>query len=408
MKMIRLFPSGNIRMPALLILLCMLVPGKALLAQKNKLSMKALIQKDLTCAAEQYKVLMQHTPGDRFPRSFDSSHNKLLTSDSQWWCSGFYPGTLWYLYESTGDTALRKEAVRMLGLLRPEQFDYQDHDLGFKIQCSFGNALRITHDSGFKQVILNAAWSLAKRYRPSIRSIQSWDSSSRFHCPVIIDNMMNLELLEWAAHNGGGENLNRIATDHANTVIRNQFRPDYSSFHVVDYDLASGKPARKVTWQGASDSSSWSRGQAWGLYGFTMMYRYTRDPNYLTQARHIANYIIRHPNLPADGVPYWDFNAPGIPDARRDASAAAVMASALLELGQYTEAAARKEYIEVAERIIRTLSSESYLAEHGSNGGFLLRHSVGAYPQHAEVDMPLSYADYYFAEALLRYRKWYL
>lgn len=371
-------------------------------------SMAALINADLTRAAAQYKVLMKNTPAGQLPRTYDIKKDRVLTSDSRWWCSGFYPGTLWYIYEYTGDTIIRNEAVSRLRLLDDERYNTHDHDLGFKMYCSFGNAYRITGDTVYKSAVLTAAGSLSTRYRPSIRSIQSWDSNAHFKCPVIIDNMMNLELLEWAAHNGGEEDLGKIAVNHANTAMRNHYRPDYSSFHVVDYDLASGQPARKITWQGAADSSSWSRGQAWGLYGFTVMYRYTRDSRYLTQARHIAGYVINHPNLPADGVPYWDFNAPGIPDARRDASAGAIIASGLLELGQYTGGAERKKYIQMAERILRTLSSPAYLAADGSNGGFILRHSVGAFPQHAEVDMPLSYADYYFMEALLRYQQWYL
>ena len=282
------------------------------------------------------------------------------------------------------------------------------HDLGFMMYCSFGNAYRITNNPAYKPVILNSAKSLITRYRPSIKAIQSWDSNVHFKCPVIIDNMMNLELLEWASQNGGDKQFGNIAVNHANTTLKNHFRPNYSCFHVVDYDLKTGLPVRKFTWQGANDTSSWSRGQSWALYGYTMMYRFTKDTAYLNQAKHIAQFILTNPNLPQDKIPYWDFNAPNIPDALRDASAAAVYASALLELGQYANAEERNQYVAVSETILRNLSSEKYLAKAGTNGGFLLMHSVGALPLNSEVDVPLTYADYYFIEALLRYKKWYL
>jgi uncharacterized protein YyaL (SSP411 family) len=218
---------------------------------------------------------------------------------------------------------------------------------------------------------------------------------------------MNLELLEWSSRNDGGKKLDSIAINHANTGIKNHFRPDYSSYHLIDYDLATGKVMRKITRQGAADSSAWSRGQAWGLYGYTMMYRFTKNKQYLLQAQHIAKFILGNPHLPADMIPYWDFDAPGIPNAYRDASAAAVMASAFLELGRYTTGVAHTQYITAAQKILKTLSSSRYLAKLGTNGGFLLKHSVGALPFRAEVDVPLTYADYYFVEALLRYKQWY-
>ena len=372
------------------------------------LSMDELTAADLQFATRQYKVLMQHSPAGKMPRTFDAAKNQVLTSDIHWWCSGFYPGTLWYLYEYDGDTAIRSEAVRRLHQLSEERYNTHDHDLGFKMFCSFGNAWRITRDTAWLSPILTAAQSLASRYRPSIHSIQSWDSNSRFKCPVIIDNMMNLELLEWASQNGGGKRPDSIAVNHANTTLKNHLRPDFSSFHVVDYNLATGGVRKRVTWQGYSDSSSWSRGQGWALYGYTMMYRFTGDSIYLNSARGIARFIMRHPNLPADGVPYWDFDAPGIPNALRDVSAASVIASALLELGQYSSGADRSMYVRLSEKIIRSLSAAPYIADAGGNGGFLLQHSVGALPLKVEVDVPLSYADYYFVEALMRYRKWYL
>ena len=215
--------------------------------------------------------------------------------------------------------------------------------------------------------------------------------------------MMNLELLLWASEQGGDPKFKEVALTHAQTTLKNHFRPDYSSFHVLDYDLKSGTVARKITAQGAADSSAWSRGQVWGLYGFTVMYRFTKDPTYLNQAKRIASFLLNHPNLPNDKIPYWDFNAPGIPNTYRDASAASIMASALLELAQYATKKESANYIAIAETILRVLSTDTYRSKLGENGGFLLKHSVGSLPGKSEIDVPLTYADYYFLEALQRY-----
>ena len=377
----------------------------ATIAQSSKQSMSKLIDEDLRFAAEQYKYLIKETPPDVMPRSYDPSTQKLVTSNTKWWCSGFYPGTLWLLYKETKDEALKAEAEKRLQLLEPEKLNTGTHDLGFMIYCSFGNAYDITHNAHYKDVILTAAASLSTRYRPSIASLQSWNKNAKFNCPVIIDNMMNLELLEWASKNGGDKKFAEIAVNHANTTIKNHYRPDYSSYHVVDYDVDAGKVIKKVTHQGYADESAWARGQVWGLYGFTVMYRFTKDPAYLQQAIHIADFVLNHPNLPADKIPYWDFNAPDIPNAKRDASAGAIMASALLELSKYAQASKSKTYKNTAETILRSLSSPAYRAKPGTNGGFILEHSVGHLPGNSEIDVPLSYADYYFIEALIRYKE---
>jgi hypothetical protein len=342
------------------------------------------------------------------PRSYVPATGKSVTSDTKWWCSGFYPGTLWYLYAHTKDENIRKEAEKRLGVLEKEKYYTGNHDLGFMIYCSFGTAYKYTNNPAYKDVVAIAAKSLSTRYRPTIKSIQSWNSSARLSCPVIIDNMMNLELLHWVSDHGGDPVYKEIAVTHANTTIENQFRPDNSSVHVVDWDLANQRILKKVTWQGASDSSAWSRGQTWGLYGYAMMYRFTKNQAYLNQAKKIAKFILSHPNLPKDKVPYWDFNAPGIPNEPRDASSGAIMASALLELGQYTGGAEKKEYIKTAETILMALASDTYRAKLGENGGFILMHSVGSLPHKSEVDAPLTYADYYFIEGLTRYKDWYL
>jgi len=375
-------------------------------AQLKPKTMPQLIKENLLLADKQYSYMMQHLPANVMPRSYQNG--KSINSNMVWWTSGFYPGSLLYIYEYTKNAALLKEAEKRMQSLEVEKTDTIDHDLGFKMFCSFGNAYRITKNEHYKSVIMVSSQSLSMRYRPQIKSIQSWNKSEKFNCPIIIDNMMNLEMLEWASHNGGSQRFNFIAVNHANSTLKSHFRKDYSCFHVVDYDLTTGKILKKETAQGASDSSAWSRGQGWALYGFTMMYRFTHNPQYLAQARGVAHFILHNPNLPADKVPYWDFSAPGIPNALRDVSAAAIYASALLELGQYTAGTERRTYVHTAKTILYSLSSDTYRAKPGENGGFLLKHSVGSIPNKNEVDVPLTYADYYFLEALLRYKKWYL
>lgn len=372
----------------------------------NRKADKALlttIQKNWKDADAQYRLMMKELPADSFPKTYDAAANRLITSNANWWCSGFYPGTLFYLYEQTKDAALYKEAVRILKPLEKEQYNKGTHDLGFMMYCSYGNANRINPNEDYKNVLINSARSLSTRFNPTVGCIRSWDSKKNEYL-VIIDNMMNLELLFWATRATGDSSFYKIAVTHANTTMKNHFRPDYSSYHVVNYDAETGKVLQRRTAQGAADESAWSRGQAWGLYGYTVMYRETKDRKYLDQANHIANYILSNPNLPKDKIPYWDFNAPGIPNALRDASAAAIMASALLELSRYNNSKVADNYIGVAETILRNLSSPQYKAPAGTNGGFLIEHCVGNLPGKSEIDVPLTYADYYFVEAMKRYK----
>ena len=393
---------------SILFLVMLIISSGVIVGQKADRKMEKLIQDNFILAAEQYKLLARNTAPDVMPRNYNAREKKLVTSNTSWWTSGFFPGSLWYIYEYTKDTVIKAEAERRLSILEKEKYHSKDHDLGFMIYCSFGNAYRLTGNRAYKETILTAAETLIKRYRPSIRSIQSWDSSANFRCPVIVDNMMNLELLCWASDEARQPRFKAIAIDHANTTLKNHYRPDFSSYHVVDYDLASGTVARKKTAQGYSDESAWARGQSWGLYGFVLMYRFTKEPKYLEQAKKIASFLLNHPRLPKDKIPYWDYDAKEIPHTYRDVSSASILASALLELGQYAGKREKEEYIKTAKRIIESLSTDTYRNLPGENGGFILKHSVGAIPYNSEVDVPLTYADYYFLEALLRYKKWYL
>ncbi len=396
-------------MRKLFLAVCFLMINHGMLSAQNKgEKMIQLIDEQFKFADQQYKVLAKNVPADVMPKTYYEKTGKVETSDTKWWCSGFFPGTLLYIYEYTKDADILREAKERLGILEKEKHYTGNHDLGFMMYCSFGNAYRILKDPLYKKTIDTAAESLSTRYHPEAGVIQSWNSSKKMAGPVIIDNMMNLELLSWVSDHGGDKKYKEIAVTHANSTIKNHFRPDFSSYHVVDYDMKTGKILQKITAQGAADSSAWSRGQAWGLYGYTMMYRFTKDKQYLEQAKNIAKFMLNDRNMPKDMIPYWDYDAPGIPDTYRDASAGAVMASALLELARYSDKKESKQYLNAAETALRTLASDTYRAKLGENGGFLLKHSVGSIPHNSEVDVPLTYADYYFLEALHRYKNWYL
>jgi unsaturated chondroitin disaccharide hydrolase len=353
-------------------------------------------------AAVQYKILMKNVPSEKFPKTFFPVTNLYEFSNSDWWCSGFYPGSLLFMYEQTKDSLLYNEAMRKLQLLKKEQFNTHTHDLGFMMYCSFGNGIKINSDSAYREILLNSARSLSTRFNKTTGCIRSWDSKAGDFL-VIIDNMMNLKLLFWATQATNDSSFYKIAVTHANTTMKHHFRNDNSSYHVLNYDTATGLVKQKKTAQGFADESAWARGQAWGLYGFTETYRETKDKKYLEQANKIAAFILSNPNLPANKIPYWDFNASGIPNVLRDASAAAIMASALIELAGYVDIKKANEYLSVAETILTNLSTPEYRASAGTNGGFILKHSVGHLPNKTEVDVPLTYADYYYIEAMKRY-----
>ncbi|MBR1576098.1 MAG: glycoside hydrolase family 88 protein [Bacteroidales bacterium] len=365
--------------------------------------MDALTERVFDTAKAQM-ILMDSRLGDhQMPRTLDEK-GQFVPSDLNWWCSGFYPGSLWYVWKYTGDPLVRQLAEKNTLRLDGIKHVARDHDIGFQINCSFGNALRLTGEERWAEPVVTAANALAKRFTPATGVIRSWNSKGRngdWRYPVIIDNMMNLELLMEGWRLSGVDSLKAIAMTHANTTMQHHFRPDYTTFHVVDYDPVTGAVRHQQTAQGYSDASAWARGQAWGLYGYTMMADKTGDASYLAQAHAIAAMLMSR--LPADGVPYWDLDAPDIPNALRDASAGAIIASALVKLSQLTtDPGLAGSYLDQARLTVRTLASPEYLAPVGENGNFLLRHSVGSLPGNSEVDVPLSYADYYFLEALLR------
>ena len=334
------------------------------------------------------------------PRTLDHGNLKLVASRD--WTSGFFPGVLWYLDEYYKTSEWKSEARKFTALIEKEKTNGTTHDMGFKVFCSVGNAFRLTGNAHDKEVLIEAAKTLATRFNPKTGVILSWDHSrDKWVNPVIIDNMMNLELLFEATRLTGDSSFYKIAVSHANTTMKNHFREDFSSYHVVDYDPKTGEVLKKTTHQGYSNSSAWARGQAWALYGYTLCYRYTKNPVYLKLAENIASFIFGHPNMPKDLVPYWDFNAPQIPDEPRDASAAAVIASGLYELSKYSKQGT--DYYQKANQILKSLSL-GYVAPIGTAKGFILLHSTGSKPSNSEIDVPLNYADYYYLEALLRYK----
>lgn len=369
---------------------------------EQKTSLDELVHSNLTFAEKQLtKTLDTLGNSGLSPRTVEDGRLKLVKSSD--WTSGFFPGNLWYLYEYKRDKKWEKAADHFSLNIENEKYNATTHDMGFKLFCSFGKGFRLTNSKRYKNILLQGAKTLSKRFNPKVGCIRSWNhNADKWEYPVIIDNMINLELLFWASRESHDSTYYKIALSHATKTMQNHFRNDYSSYHVVSYDTITGQPVTKMTHQGYSDESAWARGQAWGLYGFTMVYRETGQKKFLNQAKHIAEFILNNPNLPADGVPYWDFDDPQIPNAPRDASAGAVICSALYELSLYCKGAEKTKYFNAADQILETLSSDKYRAKVGSNNGFLLKHSVGNKPAHSEIDEPIIYADYYFLEANLR------
>jgi unsaturated chondroitin disaccharide hydrolase len=317
------------------------------------------------------------------------------------WTSGFFAGNLWYMYELTNDKKWLQRAQEFTAPIENQKMDSTTHDLGFKLYCSFGNGYRLTKTPQYRDVLLQSARTLTTRFNEKVGSLRSWDHHKEvWQFPVIIDNMMNLELLFWAFKETKDSTFYKVAVSHANTTMKNHYRVDFSSYHVVDYDEKTGQVTKKNTHQGFSHESAWARGQAWGLYAFTMCYRETGDKKYLQHAENIANFILKHPNLPTDLVPYWDYNAPEIPNAPRDVSAAALMASAFYEMS--TLIPEKSEfYRKTADKIMASIA-EKYTAAPKTNKGFLLTNSTGHLPDKTEINVPIVYADYYYLEALLR------
>lgn len=411
-RTIKVFQSIGV---SFLLILC-LIQMQSCSGTVGKQKINEPIVSNLKSAEQQLDRLLTHAlAANKNPRTIDGKggiHWATLDADANAlggfdWTLGFFPGSCWYMFEYTGDNKWKKAAEKFQAMHKKFSTLKGSHDLGFVFNSSYGNGYRITKNEAYKQLLIDAGDALIGRFNENVGCIQSWDvdrgwqSKRGWQFPVIIDNMMNLELLFELSLLTGDDKYREVAISHANNTMKNHFREDNSSYHVIDYDSLNGKVRNRNTAQGYSHESAWARGQAWGAYGYTVCYRYTKNPIYLEQARKIADFIINFKRMPNDVVPYWDYNAPNIPDEPRDVSAAAITASALLELNTYTDQA----YLQYADKILSSLSSEEYLAKPGEINDFLLKHSVGSIPHGFEIDVPINYADYYYIEALIRKNK---
>ena len=363
------------------------------------------------CDAQVHRALAEL--GKNGEADYSMQPRNILSGEKFWncrkvakeeWTGGFWPGVLWYDYEATQNDTIRVLAEKYTESLKLfSEIPAYDHDLGFLVFCSYGNGYRLTHNPTYRDVIIATADSLATLYNPKVGTILSWPRNIEMlggH-NTIMDNMINLEMLFWAARNGGDRRLFDVAVSHADKTMENQFRPDYTSYHVAVYDTLTGNCIKKCTHQGYADESMWARGQAWAIYGYTVVFRETGDPKYLEFAEKLVDVYLK--NLPEDYVPYWDFNAPDIPNAPRDASAACVVAAALLEMSGFDGNGQGEKYKEAAEKMLCSLSSDKYQSRD-TNVAFLL-HSTGHWPAKSEIDASIIYADYYYIEALLRLKR---
>ncbi|MCY4217267.1 MAG: glycoside hydrolase family 88 protein [Flavobacteriaceae bacterium] len=375
-------------------------------------------QKTIDAAEVQFSKIGKLYESKRIPRTL--KNGDLFSVNPYDWTSGFYAGSLWYLYELTENPQWKDQAVAYTEILDTIQWYSGNHDVGFMINCSYGNGYRIGGKEHYKQVLVNAAESLSQRFNSNVGQIKSWnyreawDGVTEWFYPVIIDNMMNLELLFEASAISGNSFYRDLAIIHADNTMRDHYRPDFSSYHVVDYDTITGHVLDKATCQGFADNSSWARGQAWGLYGYVITYRATKDEKYLNFAINIADYMMSHPSIPEDKIPYWDYHIDvdgyqaewdyqdGVDYFYRDVSAATITASALIELATYVSQEESNQYVDYARDIIMNVSTPNYMATEDEDNYFILKHSVGSMPHGSSIDTPANYADYYYLEALTR------
>ena len=407
-------------------MLIMVMTLAALVASPAEEELAGKLPEIFTKAAAHYRALdaaaaplMKGAKGEvRIPHGW----NKWRTGKDEydmrpiyWWTSGHYAGSLWFLYEATGDAFFKDRATVWTEILSPISTYEGNHDVGFMTYCSYGNARRILKTDKYDAILKKAATTLSKRYHEGLGLIRSWGAITNANDFLVIpDNLMNLELLEWAGRRDQGSGIRdqgnklkavdfgKIAMSHADVTMKHHFRPDGGCYHVLDYDQETGRVKGIQRGQGASCETAWARGQSWGIYGYTMMYRSSGYGRYLDFAKKLADYAINHPNMPEDGVPYWDYGAPG---EERDTSAASIMASALVELSQYVGGADRARYRAFAVKQLLALASPTYFSDGDEIGHFLLKHGVGHKPGKSEIDTPLNYGDYYFLEALLRFRE---
>ncbi|MBP1841276.1 glycoside hydrolase family 88 protein [Formosa algae] len=394
---------NNTRYFGLLGIVCMFLIScnaekkEAVTVVKTEIQTDVLLNQHATKLKE---ILSTLKTTDSFPRHIFKGKTNWELVGIKDWCSGFWAGTLWYAYEQSKDSTLLKGAKQFTEAL--ESLAYtppKNHDLGFQLYCSYGNGFRLTGNQKYKQILLDAANNLVTLYNPNVGSIHSWPYRTDYSHNTIIDNMMNLELLFWAAKNGGDASLYDMAESHAEVTMKHIVRPDATLYHVAAFNDSTGAFIKGYTHQGYADESMWARGQAWGIYGFSFTYKETGREDFLKTAINLSDKFLER--LPEDGMPYWDFDDPKIPNTPKDASAAAVAACGLLELSTLVkDSELQVKYRTAAKKLINLLSSSAYLSR--STNQALLLHATGNYPDGSEIDESIIYADYYYMEALMR------
>jgi unsaturated chondroitin disaccharide hydrolase len=380
------------------LIFCVILIQTLLINRLNSQALDSLVFNSLYFAEQQLIATVAELGGSLLYPYKTINGGSWETRSPGSWVTGWFPGCLWYMYEWTGQDTWKIWAEKWTEGLENSQYKTNSHDVGFIIFCSFGNGFRLTNKDGYRGIILQAANSLSTRYNSTVGCIQSWNGYSIYDFPVIIDNMMNLEILFWAAENGGKSEWYDMAVSHSLRTLEDHIRQDGSTYQIVAYDTTSGEVIAKLSKQGYSYESTWARGQAWGIYGFTIAYRYTGNELFLYTAKKLSNFFID--NLPGDCIPKWDFDSP---DTLKDASAAAIASSALLELSTLTnDSEDEGKYKNAALNILKSLCAPAYLAE-GTNSSGILLHGVQNYNDKKGIDVSLIYADYYFIEALTRW-----
>ena len=395
--MLKLSHLFNNRTNLLMVLITIILSG---CKSETKTDVNSASEVQSVLESRYHKLLEYPLDSLAFPRSYAHEKKQIKKVPSKDWTSGFFAGNLWQIYELTGNENFKNRAKAWTAFIEKEKHNNRTHDMGFKVFCSFGNGLKHENNQAYKDIIVESAQTLSTRFDESIGSIRSWDfNKDIWQFPVIIDNMMNLELMFEATKISGDSTYHDIAIKHANTTLKNHFREDHSTWHVLDYDTITKQPRLKVTHQGIADSSAWARGQGWAINGFTMMYRYTKDQKYLERAKATADFFINHKNLPADGIPFWDFNDPSIPNVSRDVSAAAVVASGLVELYGYTK---NEAYLNYSKKVIKSIETMEYVLPAQFEAPFILDHSFGDWSKRSEMNEPIVYGDYYYLQTLIR------
>ena len=357
-------------------------------------------------AVQLSNTVVQMGNTNTYPRSTLSNGSWSTVNNSDWTC-GFFPGSLWYLYEQTGDPHFETWAQEWTAGIATQQFNTGTDDVGFMFNTSFGNGYRITSNSTYKSVLLQAAHSLTNRFNAIVGCLADDLLLTPPEFQVIMDTTMNTELLYHAADINGDTTLSAKAMSHAERAMTNQIRPDNSTFHLVLYSTVNGALLYQGTRAGYSATSTWARAHAWSIYGLTMAYGETGYLPFLDAAGRVADFYLT--NAPSDYVPYWDFDAPNLPNAPRDSSTAAITLSALVQLSQLaTNMQDSATFWTGAHNILESLGSTNYLARGTTSSGILL-HGTGNPPQiyDPEVNVSLIYGDYYFVEALRRYAEFY-